>query len=273
MKKILLLFAVLFPPIFVFAQIEKGKMEDPQLQFIPNFDKIEAGEMLELEVWIGSEFSPIANLYAIAFETYFNTNLIDGNSISMDYSGSSLGIVGVDLLTTGWINEANGRINVSMSKTNGAGKSGRLYLLTIRMNTNNLISPENFSFHITDFGATDPHGNELFINVNDTPTIRIEPNVVGIEDKVTDSKPYSLYPSFTQNGFYLDYLLQQSPNVKIMLFDLSGQKIGVLLHQTERSLGQFQQYIDLKEKHLATGMYIVEVEIDGKKLQEKLVFY
>ncbi|MEZ4886245.1 MAG: choice-of-anchor L domain-containing protein [Chitinophagales bacterium] len=250
----------------------KGVLGDPELQFIPNFEVIGAGKTLELEVWIGSDENPVSDLYAIAFETFFDTHLIDGNAISMDYKGSGLGTVGVDLLTTSWVNEVSGRINVSMSKIGGQGITGKIYLLTIRMKTQDIIGSENFSFNITDFGATHSDEEEILVNVDNTPTIEVNPEIVGIE-ALSAALPYQLYPSFTQDGFYLNYTLQKNPSIQVTLFDLSGQQLGIVWQRKESSLGSFQQYIDLKERNLAAGVYLIEVQIEGRTYREKIVFY
>ncbi len=251
----------------------KGSLGDPELQFIPNFETIGPGETLELEVWLGSDTNPVTNLYAIAFETFFDTNLIDGNSITMNYENSSLGVVGENLLATGWINETNGRINVSLSKIDGNGISGKLYLLSIRMRTQDVFATSDFSFNITDFGATNPNGTEVLVNVDETPSVTIDPNVVGIEENTIIDKPYLLYPSFTQNGFYISHSLQKNPSIEVALFDLSGQKLDVLSPQIESSMGKFRSYIDLKKKGLPVGLYLVELKIEGKTYREKVVFY
>lgn len=251
----------------------KGTANDPPLLFIPNSDQIGTDELLELEVWIGSDLHPVTDLYAIAFETYFSTDLIEGRSISLDYSVSTLGTVGEDMLTAGWVNNVNGRINASMTKIDGVGKSGRIHLLTIRMKSQPLLdSPANFTFHITDFGATDSTGEDIFFNVDETPTIRIDPDIVGIE-KLSTSKPYQIYPTFTQNGFYIEHILPTTSIAEITLFDLSGQRIALPLQQTESSLGKFRHYVDLKEKSLTTGVYIVELKVEDKVFREKIVLY
>ncbi|MFK7906162.1 MAG: T9SS type A sorting domain-containing protein, partial [Chitinophagales bacterium] len=251
----------------------KGSLGDPELQFVPNFETIGPDETLEFEVWLGSDTNPVSNLYAIAFETFFDTNLIDGNSISMDYTNSSLGTLGESLLATGWINEANGRINVSLSKIDGSGVSGKVYLLSIRMRTQDVFAASNFSFNITDFGATNSNGTEVLVNVDETPSIRIDPNVVGIEENTVLTKPYTLHPSFTQNGFYISYQSHKTPLVEVTLFDLSGQKLDIWSLQRKSNSGVFKTYIDLKEKGLAAGLYLVELKVEGNIYQEKVVFY
>ena len=253
----------------------KGDLDDPELRFIPNSEAVGLGEWLELEVWIGSDIYPVSDLYAIAFETHFDTNLIDGSSISMDYDGSHLGELGVNLLATDWVNEVNGRINASLSKTGGEGASGTVYLLTIRMKSQmDILTAENFTFHITDFGATNSGGDELFVNVDETPNISIDPDIVNIEEEnLLSSKPYQLYPTFTQNGFYLDYQIQKDLSIEAKLFSLSGQQVEILLQQTESSLGSFRRYIDLKEMGLHSGVYIVELQLDGVIYREKVIVF
>lgn len=250
----------------------KGKLGDPELQFLPKFDKIEAGELLELEVWIGSELNPVTDLYAIAFETFFDIDLIEAASISLDYSESDFGVVGEDLLVADWVNHENGRINASFTKVNGIGASGSLHLLTIQMRSQSeLTNPENFGFHITDFGANDSEEGELLVNVDEMPTIVIEPDIVDIE-VLTASKPYHVYPTFTQDGFYLHYSLQRNPIVELTLFSLSGEQV-VVLQQEKSSLGGFEAYIDLKERDLASGIYILELKVEGEIYREKIIFY
>ncbi len=251
----------------------KGKLGDPELQFVPNFETIGLNEWLDLEVWMGSEENPVTDLYAIAFETFVDVSLIDINTFSIDYSQSQLGTVGEDLLAVGWINKQNGLINVSLSN-NSIGISGQVHLFTIRMKSKaNLENPENLQFEITNFGATTSNEAPILANLDELPTISIDPEIVNIETTASQPKPYSFFPSFTQDGFRLQYSLRQNPNLKVKLFDLSGQFMGVLWRHASSNVGSFEQYIDLTEWNLAAGVYILELEVEGIVYQEKIVRY
>ncbi len=251
----------------------KGSLADPELRFVPSANLIGAGETLEMQVWLGSVENPAIDLYAIAFETTFDISLIDPNSISMDFSGSDLGTHNVDLLAVSLVNEETGRVNVSMSRTASPGANGEIYLLTIRMRTlENLVSPNNLTFNISDFGATNSNEETVLANTDDLPTITIDPDIVDIEGVASFSKPYTLYPTFTIEGFQLTYTLQKSPTIEVNLFDLSGQKVGVLL-KGNQTLGSHQEEVDLTKWSLAAGVYIVELQLDGKVYREKVVVF
>ncbi len=252
----------------------KGKLGDTELRFTPNFDAIGLGEALELEVWIGSTENPVIDLYAIAFETFVDVSLIDPASIEMDYSQSDLGTCGEDLLAVDLVNAESGRINISMSQTNGTGVSGQIHLLTIHMRSQtDFTTTESLTFDITDFGATNSNEAEILVNVTDLPTINIDPEIVNIETTIPHSKPYSLFPSFTQDGFHLQYSLYQTPNMKAKLFDLSGQFVGVLWRHATSNVGSFEQYIDLTDWSLVAGLYILELEVENRIYREKIMWY
>ena len=188
----------------------KGSLGDPELQFIPNFEAIGAGETLEMEVWMGSDENPVTDLYAIAFETTFDINLIEPNSITMDYSGSDLGTHNVDLLAVDLVNEETGRVNVSMSRIGESGINGEVYLLTIQMRTVEIIdNVSDLTFNISDFGATDSNEETILATTDELPTITIDPDIVDIEEFASTVKPYTLFPTFTQEGFQLSYVLQK----------------------------------------------------------------
>ncbi|MFK7906696.1 MAG: T9SS type A sorting domain-containing protein, partial [Chitinophagales bacterium] len=251
----------------------KGSLGDPELRFVPDFGVIGVGEYLQIEVWLGSDENPATDLYAIAFETTFDVNLIDPNSISMDYSGSDLGTHNVDLLAVDLVNETTGRVNVSMSRTASPGANGSVYLLTIRMRTwENLDDINNLTFNISDFGATDSTEEPVLANLDDIPVITINPDIVDIEGIHTLSKPYDLYPTFTQDGFQLNYTLQKNPAVEVNLFALSGQKIGSLLKESQ-ALGNHQEAVDLTQWNLTAGVYIVELQLDGEVYREKIIVF
>ena len=154
----------------------KGSLADPELRFMPTTNPIGAGETIEMQVWFGSEENPAADLYAIAFETTFDINLIDPNSIVMDYSGSDLGTHNVDLLAVNLVNEETGRVNVSMSRIGELGINGEVYLLTIQMRTVEIIDNVNtLTFNISDFGATNSNEEQILANTDELPTITIDP--------------------------------------------------------------------------------------------------
>lgn len=252
---------------------QKGSLADPELRFVPTTNPIGAGEIIEMQVWFGSEENPATDLYAIAFETTFDTNLIDPNSITMDYSGSDLGTKNMDLLAVDLVNEETGRVNVSMSRIANSGSNGEIYLLSIRMRTLESIEAINdLTFHISDFGATNSNEEQILANTDELPTITIDPDIVDIEDFTSSVKPYTLFPTFTQDGFQLSYVLQKSTSIEVSLFDLSGQKMALLLKENQ-ILGNHQEEIDLKKWNLAAGVYIVELKLDGKVYREKVVLF
>ncbi len=252
----------------------KGSLGDPELRFSPLLTQVGVGESIEIEVWIGSLENPVIDLYAIAFETTFDPNLIDPSSIVIDYADSDLGAKNVDLLAVDLVNEQTGRLNVSMSRIAPPGKSGELYLLRIRMRTvAELEETTNLTFTISDFGATNSSEEDILVNLIELPTIVIDPGIVAIEGWATDAKPYQLYPNFIHDRFQLNSKLQKNTSLKVSLFALSGQQVGVLLEEEDAPMGKQEREMDLTAWSLAEGVYIVELQLEGKVFREKIVVW
>ncbi len=105
-------------------------------------------------------------------------------------------------------------------------------------------------------------------------TITLANGIVGIEDtpEFSKTKPFQLYPTFTQSSFHLNYTLQKNAAIDINLFDLSGQKVAVLLKKNQ-TFGSHQETIDLTKWALTAGVYIVELQLEGEMYREKIVVF
>lgn len=115
---------------------------------------------------------------------------------------------------------------------------------------------------------------DLVADCQQTASITLDPDFVAIDEFIMDdSKPYQLYPNFIYDRFQLNYKLQRSASLKVSLFALSGQEVGVLLEEENAPMGKQEREVDLKGWNLAKGIYIVELRLEGKVFREKVFVF
>jgi len=122
----------------------------------------------------------------------------------------------------------------------------------------------NYTVRVTD----------LVTGCENKGSFALSADLVSIEDTPIFSKikPFQLYPTFTQSKLHLDYVLQKNTSISINLFDLSGQKIAILLKKNQ-TFGNHQETIDLTKWSLTAGVYILELQLEGEMYREKIVVF
>ncbi len=82
----------------------------------------------------------------------------------------------------------------------------------------------------------------------------------------------NIFPNPTTDIFTLEYSLERNGNVKIFLTDIPGKFIGNI-SDVFRVEGDYSIDVDLDEWELKSGVYLLNIEVNGKKITKKIIRY
>lgn len=128
-----------------------------------------------------------------------------------------------------------------------------------------------------DFGLTETYsivshqdvvltGTPVFLTVASDEDILTDIDIGGSGSTLFDVK---LFPSIFQNETILHLQLKKNSTVRIDVFDLQGRNVQYLLSSQKLEQGIYQLEVD--GRNWKTGVYVLEVEIDGVRRFLKLV--
>ncbi len=86
------------------------------------------------------------------------------------------------------------------------------------------------------------------------------------EEVLANRLQWAVYPNPSEGELMLTYRLEESAAVKVSLFNMLGQRIRVLVEE-KQSAGA--QQVDLK--NLEQGSYLLQLEVDGQAVTERVI--
>lgn len=161
---------------------------------------------LTIEVKVGSATAPVQNLFGLSFTLiYTPTNYLD---VALPTSSSIIAgaFMGTDLIFFQNLDDANGRIDVGISRKAGAGNvSGTGTVLNVKFAiANNPPALTSLNFFITNIAANDVAGNPITLTqqtltLTVTPGARVWPGDNNNDGTVTqaDVLPLGIYWGMT----------------------------------------------------------------------------
>ena len=97
------------------------------------------------------------------------------------------------------------------------------------------------------------------------------PSATAVSSVDKDVLSVKIFPNPVTDDFTIQYEIAQSPGVQINLFDVAGNKIGNLLNNTTQAPGKYTLGLHTGQLHLAAGVYLISVNMDGKTTTQKLI--
>lgn len=97
-------------------------------------------------------------------------------------------------------------------------------------------------------------------------TINEAPNI----DLNKDELKIDIYPNPYQGRVTIAYNLENTANVNISVFDLTGKLVNVITNGVE-SAGQKQHYFSAVELGMSAGAYLIKLRIDNKEISRKIL--
>lgn len=233
----------------------------PNVTLHANYDTCGTSTIVSVDILLGDATTPIDSISGIVFEFYFDPNLIDTNSININYSGSWLGTVGSNLISFQKNLYSNARLDMGASRIDNANKNGFGKLATVSFVTTDNLSGMSFCpLNIGDYLAITSGGDTVELDaINDT--LYIDPNkTTSIKDLAKVNNSIITYPNPTK-----DILSIQSAtnNIeKATIRNIIGEQIFTKVVKSK------QTTIDVS--NFENGIYMVEMEVDGTKIYKKI---
>ncbi len=120
---------------------------------LPEAGAISQGSPFFAPIMLGSDGSPVDNIYGVAFTLEFDPEVVDPLSIELQFDGGWLGTPDEDLLTLDKSFAASGRIEVAMVRSDQNDVSGYGQVLGFIGIIDNIAGKEELKIGITDVKA------------------------------------------------------------------------------------------------------------------------
>lgn len=253
------------PPLYV---------EFEESTIIVDSDSTEAVEIIA-SIYIGSEDTPVTDLYGLAFDLIYRHDLVAPNSTEVTYFGDSFFGPAEEVLEVkeDLYNLNVGRFDLAFSRKNQEGASGYGKLAEIKFVIISdiieiLTAPEvTFAVELERVKMNNPEGEKIdYGNVdlnNSMDIIFASGTISSTEEPALDNK-VQLFPNPAKNQvtLNLDPSLQRST---ITLFNQFGQPVQ---QRSVRGNGNIHQ---IKLDQLPAGIYLVEVQSSLGRIHKKLI--
>jgi hypothetical protein len=129
--------------------------------------------------------------------------------------------------------------------------------------TSDFINSPNVKLRFTFLESSPGHGNNIFIDA-----INLFGEALGINE-LTKKYSYTLYPNPTEGTANIRFNLNDASAVKLVVCDILGNEVETLINS---NLKPGEQNISInKDAHLAKGMYLVNLSVNGAVMTKKLM--
>ncbi|MBK8567373.1 MAG: T9SS type A sorting domain-containing protein [Saprospiraceae bacterium] len=237
------------------AFTEGNEDAPPMFVDLPSANLLQPGMTFTAPIMLGTEESPLDDIYGIAFTLKFDPEIISPSSIDLKFDPSWLGVQAVNLLGFDRTLADRGEVKMALVRTDHNNVSGHGQVAAIIGIIDNIAGKDKMSIEITEVKAI--RNNEALVSLRKpvetvdlvvngskevaTKTLEVFPNPVN--NRVNFQLPASLYPESAE------------------LWTVDGK----LRLQTTAGAN----YLDVSS--LAAGVYILRVKSGGQVYQSKLV--
>jgi hypothetical protein len=205
------------------------------------------------------------SIYGVAFSIYYNPQLVDGNSLIPDFSNTWLGTNGVNMIGFAKVDQAAGRIDFALTRTdhtNALGGTGTLLMFdlitqptipiasALTMETNNVngvYSGENYEVIA---GSSDSTFVDSTVSVN-----------------VINSTPVNLSSAFIDDQFYLTFYAPVPFEAKFIIYDNSGRLVYIQDLIATKGTNRFSMHLS----EYSEGIFVMRMMNEKFNCVEKVV--
>lgn len=221
-----------------------------------------------IDIVLGTAANPIDNLYALAFSLNFSDDLIDPNSISIEYNPETFFCDTENVLFISKTT-SDGMIDVGFSRTDqtpvsGHGRIARVNFtiigdIIITRSPDNSELPLSVETHGTR-GINDSGNNLSFNTHGDIITFKIDSGTA-IKENGTEHNLFSVSPNPSTGLIKIDCGSNKMNQYEV--FDTAGKLLR------SKQVNQSQELIDLSD--LPYGTYFIKVTSGTKSAIERIV--
>jgi hypothetical protein len=240
------------------APVYDASVPDLTLDFVP--DSLVSSSPGTCVISLGTVAQSASAVYGIAFTISFDPNLVDANSIFLDFTNSWLGTINSDMIS---ITRPNaGQLDVAITRMdhvdrNGNGEIARLNFMTTSAlfgtGTSQLVP-----FTLSNYRVNSASGTEQVVNLMNDTLISYDPVVTGITPAGANGS-LQILPNPNNGSFTLNFVSTESQTYTIEIMNALGE---VVSSQTLVSVaGSNSTLFDLTAH--GTGVYFIRVTTAG----------
>jgi hypothetical protein len=214
-----------------------------------------------LKFCLGNPTLPAPAIYGIAFTLAWDPLLTDSTTASFDFSTTSLGIPGMDMITFQHRDFSLGKVDVTMSRTDHANillADSVVAEFSIRVAATAPLS--TLEFELANVKALTSSEEELNFNLR-SDSVVINPSITGIPP-VDEPIAVSVFPVPAR-----DRLMVKSASVihSAVLFNALGERI--LFREFHR------QNIEIATRDLPGGIYLLQLNTASGWVTKKVLIH
>ncbi|MBL0339561.1 MAG: T9SS type A sorting domain-containing protein [Bacteroidetes bacterium] len=234
----------------------------PVLYVTTNPDTASTSDTVEVSIFLGTNSSPVDSIYGIAFTVNFDTALVNTSYMNPDFSGCWLGTSSVDLITFNKDLLQQGRVDITLVRTDqqnssGFGFLGRLGIVIVDNVGAKITLPVTLS-NITAITA----GEYIVPVAFENDSIIIDTTgTVGILEPIIDNEMISLYPNPADQ-----FVQVISAELKIEKYTIYNQ-YGIQLSSKELLTDKFK----LNTSGLSQGVYTIRFFTEKGTITKKFL--
>jgi len=207
------------------------------------------------------------SLYGIAFSVYYDQQLVDGNSLMPDFSNTWLGTNGVNMIGFAKVDQAAGRIDFALTRTDHTDAFG---------GTGTLMTFDLFT------QPTIPVASALTMETNNVNGVYLAENyevITGSSDSTfvdstvsvnnMNSAPMNLHSAFTNDQLYVQFFASGPFESKLVVYDNSGRSIYM---QDLVAINGINSYT-IPLPNIAEGIFVVRLMNEKINCVQKVIHH
>lgn len=156
---------------------DESRSADPNLYCTTSSMIYEAGDWVDIDIYVGSATEQVTDLYGLAFNISADLDKVEPGTATMIYSDCWLTDLGTDGLTFGKPIYPDNTVYDAVTRTSHTGKSGNGKLGTFRFQvSNSIVISESMTINITQAYAVTPTEAYVPLELNFPLYLSLEPS-------------------------------------------------------------------------------------------------
>ncbi len=236
----------------------------PDLYLTITQDTTGLSDTVFINVMCGTAANPVDSIYGLAFTLYYDSALVDTNSVFFNYSNSFLGTAGLNLISISK-NFGVGYADFAITRTNhsnatGFGPVAVMGIVTTDNVAGKLLNAVNttLQFSLSDVYAVTANEFPITLDVFGD-SIYLDSNLTSINYLNWD-KEVKVYPNPASNYFVVASSLTNISKISIM------NQLGEIVYNNNKSL--MPQNINVAT--IPNGVYVLRVETKDGIMHRKI---
>lgn len=239
-------------------EINEADATDPLLYLKARSNKLNIGDTLVEDIFLGTSGVPANNIYGLAFNVSFDNSIFDATATRIDAGAPWIKSGSSPFLEMD--RHAGGNIDIAMVRTDANNQSGYGKIATLYIPVKQSITAKE-ALLLSNNLAIDNSGKSISLNAQ-SDTVSIPTSIMRAS---ASQESIALYPNPFNGSTTISYSLQQAGHVSITIRDMAGRNIETIDRFSAEGMNQ------LKIDGLGKGIYFLEMHTNGQSRTFKLL--